>query len=88
MADTLRLPKLLVRRYARPVGGRAWNPVHRRVARFWDATRGLDGQVIEALRAGQRVEGVKPLTDDYARQMQLELTQCRARRLLGARLAA
>jgi len=78
VAETLRLPKLPVQRYARSVDAPAWNPIHRRVVRFWDGTAGLDGEVIEALQAGKPVAGVEPPADEYLRQMGVEVTQCRA----------
>ncbi len=78
VADMLRLSKLPVRRYARPFGGPAWNPLFRWVVRFWDVASGLDEQVTEALLEGERVEGVEPSTEECLQQMEAELIQCRA----------
>ena len=78
VADQLRLPKLPIRRYARPIAEPIWNPAFRRVARFWDVTTGLDQHTVEALESGDPVPAVEPTPDEYARQMTKELTRCRA----------
>ncbi len=77
VADMLRLPKLPIRRYARPIEEPAWNPVFRKVVRFWDVATGLDRQVVEALDSGDPAPAVEPTPDEYVRQMTRELTRCR-----------
>jgi hypothetical protein len=78
VAEMMRLPKLPVARHPRPAAGPAWNPLYVRVVRFWDSAAGLDGNVIEALRAGERVPGFEPEPGEYVRQMEAELELCRA----------
>ena len=78
VVESLRLSKLPVWHRMRPVGGPAWNAVERRVVRFWHASEGLDWQLIEALRLGERVEAVEVSADEYVQQMETELVGSRA----------
>jgi hypothetical protein len=59
----------------RPLTWPAWNHEHRRVARFWTATDGLDAEVIEALRSRRldRLTVAEPSDAELAEQLRTEL---------------
>jgi hypothetical protein len=78
VVQLLRLPKLPVRRYTRPLAGPPWNPECRRVLRFWTLEAGLDEAVVEALRSGDRLDAVEPGPSEFLRQMEVELERSRA----------
>jgi len=78
VVQLLRLPKLPVRRYTRPISGPPWNPECRRVLRFWTLERGLDDAVVEALRSGHRLDAVEPDPTEFTRQMEAELERSRS----------
>ncbi len=48
------------------------------MVRFWHASEGLDWQLVEALRVGERVEAVAVSADEYVQQMESELVGSRA----------
>jgi hypothetical protein len=77
VVQLLRLPKLPVRRFTRPLAGPPWNPECRRVLRFWTLEAGLDEAVIGALRSGDRLDAVEPGPAEFIRQMEVELERSR-----------
>ena len=81
VVQLLRLPKLPIRHFSRPLAGPPWNPRCRRVLRFWTLAGGIDGDIADALLLGRRLEPVEPNPAEYAGQMRAELE--RSRRHLG-----
>ena len=62
IGEILRLGKRPLEWCYRPLAWPAWNHEHRRVARFWSATDGLDAEAIEAIetRRLDRINVVEP----------------------------
>ncbi|MBX7070789.1 MAG: hypothetical protein K1X38_15505 [Microthrixaceae bacterium] len=75
IGEILRLGKRPLEWCYRPLAWPAWNHEHRRVARFWSATDGLDAKAIEALqlRRLDRVAVVEPSTEQLVAQLNEEL---------------
>ena len=61
-----------------------WNARHRRVARIWTATAGLDEAVVEALRSGADVAVVEPGDDELRAQLpeEREVSHAHLRRIV------
>jgi hypothetical protein len=78
VVQLLRLPKLPVRHFSRPITGPPWNPRCRRVLRFWTLESGIDGEIVAALVVGSRLDAVQPSDDEFAAQMRVELDRSRA----------
>ncbi len=75
----LRIPKVPVLAYPRPTVLPPWNPIHRRVVRFWDHNDGTDHDVLEALRQRAPLPIVCPTLAEYQAQMLSESNVARAR---------
>jgi hypothetical protein len=78
IADELRLPKLPVNWFYRPVGYPAWSHEVRRVVRFWSAGH-LDREVIEHLRL-RRLDAlsvVRPSPAEFSAQLATDLADGR-----------
>lgn len=75
VGSELRLGKLPFRWCYRPAMWPAWNPEHRRVARFWSAKGGLDETVVETLRRRHvdRLPVVEPSVPQLTEQLETEL---------------
>jgi hypothetical protein len=79
IADQLRLPKLPLRWFSRPLAYPAWSHEVRRVVRFWSAASGLDREVIEHLRL-RRFDAlpiVRPSPAEFAAQLATDLADSR-----------
>ena len=72
VGDRLRLGKRPMLWCYRPSVWPPWNARHRRVARVWAATAGLDEGTIEALRSGTDPSVVEPSADDLRAQLAAE----------------
>lgn len=72
VGDRLRLGKRPMLWCYRPSVWPSWNARHRRVARVWTATAGLDDAAIEALRSGSDPGAVEPSDDDLRAQLIME----------------
>jgi hypothetical protein len=77
VVQLLRLPKLPMQHFSRPLAGPAWNPECRRLVRFWTLETGVDELVIEALRSGIPLSPVEPDPYEFSRQMEVELLRSR-----------
>ena len=77
--EQLRLRKRPLLWCYRPLAWPVWNHRHRRLARFWSASDGLDDTVIDALRTRRldRLDVVEPTAPELVRQLQAELTVSR-----------
>lgn len=79
VGDELRLRKRPLMWSYRPLAWPVWNHRNRRLVRFWSASRGLDDQVIEALRSRRldRLDVAEPTTDELREQLRMELAVSR-----------
>lgn len=79
VGDVLRLGKRPVSWWYRPASLPAWNCEHRRVARFWTASDGLDEVVIDRLRHGdlEDVDVIEPEANLLLGQLNAELEAAR-----------
>ena len=64
VGEQLRLGKRPMQWCYRPLGWPPWNARHRRAARIWTATDGLDEATIEGLRSGRGLDVVEPGDED------------------------
>jgi hypothetical protein len=78
VVQLLRLPKLPVRHFSRPIAEPPWNPRCRRVLRFWTLASGIDGAVVDGLVVGSRLDPVEPSEGEFVAQMRWELERSRA----------
>ena len=78
VGDELRLGKRPLSSSYRPTAWPPWTYRHRRVARFWSATGGLDDDVIDALRAARPPTVVEPEPDELRDQLGVELATAKA----------
>jgi hypothetical protein len=75
VGEALRLGKRPFLWCYRPLAWPVWNHQHRRLARFWTASEGVDQNVIDALRAGALDQSpiAEPTDADLAQQLRVEL---------------
>ena len=79
VGEVLRLGKRPVSWWYRPASMPAWSCEHRRVARFWTASDGIDEGLIDRLRRGDLEEAdvVEPEEDVLIGQLAVELVTAR-----------
>jgi hypothetical protein len=77
VSERLRLGKRPVQWWYRSHAWPAWNPIHRRVVRFWSDRDGRDDEVLDALRARRGLPVVEPSSDDWHAQLSEELRLAR-----------
>ncbi len=75
----MRLGKRPLSWFYRPATGSPWTPDHRRVARFWSASDGLDEDLIDALREKRSMGVVEPNVHEWRDGLSTELQVCRDR---------
>jgi hypothetical protein len=75
VGEALRLGKRPLQWCYRPLTWPVWSHQHRRLARFWTASEGVDHGAIDALRAStlDQVPIVEPAGADLAHQLRIEL---------------
>ena len=78
VGDQLRLGKRPLSWSYRPTAWPPWTYRHRRVARFWSATGGVDVGVIDALRTGRPPTVVEPEQGELRDQLGVEHAAAKA----------